>query len=312
VAVTIPNIVQIAAAASDTYALTSSGQVYAWGLGEDGALGDGSIADSITTPVLVNLPVPIASLANPAPFLSEMAVGTNGAVYGWGHNEHDLLCVTGQDLTTPVQLPLSGVTAASGQGGHALYSEGGTLYACGKGAGGALGDGSNADAPSPVRVPLPGPVSSLETSWEGSGAVVNGVYYDWGYNPMGQLGDGKTVDSNVPVRVKLPAPVAQVFQGGDYAADGETMALLTNGHVYAWGTNTRGELDIGNRTNQLLPVAVPRLTGATEVVCGGQTCYALLAGHLEGFGSSANGVLQKDGRAFSYVTATSSNVAALR
>jgi alpha-tubulin suppressor-like RCC1 family protein len=155
-------------------------------------------------------------------------------------------------------------------------------------------------------------VSSLTTSWEGSGAVVNGVYYDWGYNRTGQLGDGSTVDSNIPVRVKLPAPVAEVFQGGDYAADGETMALLTNGKVYAWGTNTRGELDVGNTTNHLVPVPVPALTGASEVVCGGQTCYALLSGHLYGFGSSANGVLQKNGRSFTYVTATSSNVAAIR
>lgn len=311
VRVTIPNIVQLATSASDTYALTSSGAVYAWGLGADGALGDGSLADSIDTPVLVHLPVPIASLANPAPYKGEIAVGTNGRAYGWGANQYGLLCVTRPNIENPVKLPLSGVTAASGQGAHALYNEGGSLYDCGKGAGGALGNGSFADSSTPVKVNLPGPVSAIVSAWENSGAVVNGTYYDWGYNQMGQLGNGTTTHSAVPVRVNLPAPVAEVFQGGDFNGDGETMALLTNGLVYAWGSNSWGELGDGTTVDRLSPVEVPALTGASEVACGGSTCYAILGGRLEGFGNNRFGQLNNDGMAVSYITSTSNNVAVL-
>jgi alpha-tubulin suppressor-like RCC1 family protein len=310
VKVTIPGIVQVATSASATYALTSGGKVYAWGVGADGALGDGSTADSVATPVLVNLPVPIASLASPAPYKGEIAVGTNGKAYGWGANQYDLLCVTPQNIATPVQLPLSGVTSVSAQGAHALYNEGGTLYECGKGAGGALGNGSNANSSSPVKVSLPGPVSAIVSSWEGSGALVNGTYYDWGYNSVGQLGNGTTQDSNLPVKVNLPAPVAEVFQGGDFGGDGETMALLADGHVYAWGSNTYGELDDGTRTDRALPVKVP-LRGASDVACGGSTCYAIRNGLLEGFGNNTYGQLRKDGTAVSYITSTSNNVAVL-
>ncbi len=313
VKVTIPDIVQVAASATATYALTSTGQVYAWGLGVDGALGDGSDADSVDTPVLVDLPVPIASLANPAPYKSEMAVATDGTVYGWGANMYDEFCLTNAqaNIETPVQLPLSGVTVATGQGAHALYDEGGTVYACGKGAGGALGDGSKADSSSPVEVNLPGPASAVVSSWENSGALVEGTYYDWGYNRAGQLGDGTTAPSDVPVKVNLPGQVAEVFQGGDYNADGETMALLTNGSVYAWGSNAYGDLDNGTTTNSYVPVKIPSLQGASEVACGGWTCYAILNGRLEGFGYDQQGELRNDGKQISYITSTSENVAVL-
>jgi alpha-tubulin suppressor-like RCC1 family protein len=307
VKVTIPNIVQLANSAADTYALTSSGQVYAWGLGVDGALGNGSTADSVNTPVLVNLPVTIAALANPAPYKTMMAVGTDGSVWGWGLNEYDLLCTTTQNILTPIQLPLSGVTSVTGQGAHALYNEGGTLFECGKGAGGALGDGSLANTATPVQVNLPGPVSAVVSSWEGSGALLaDGTYYDWGYNAAGQLGDGTTANSDVPVQVNLPAPVAEVYQGGDYGGDGSTMALLTNGKVYAWGANNFGQLDYPTKTNHLLPVRVP-LAGATEVACGGSTCYAIVNGLLEGFGANPSGELINNGKPASYIATTSNN-----
>ena len=312
VGLTMPNIVQVATSAEDTYLLNSSGQVYAFGLGEGGGLGDGSNADSLTTPVLVNLPVPIALLANPAPHKSEIAVGTDGSVWGWGLNQYDSLCVTQQDIQTPVQLPLSNVTAVTGQGAHALYVVGGTLYECGKGAGGALGDGSNADSSTPVQVNLPGPVSAVQSSWQGSGAVVNGTYYDWGFNQSGQLGNGTTTNSNVPVQVNLPAPVAQVFQGGASAGDGTTMALLTTGDVYAWGVNTAGEFDTGTFTNSAVPVKVPALKGASEVACGGTTCYAIVNGHLQGFGWNGEDEFRKVGAAVTYMTSTGSNEAALK
>jgi alpha-tubulin suppressor-like RCC1 family protein len=140
---------------------------------------------------------------------------------------------------------------------------------------------------------------------------VNGTYYDWGFNNLGQLGDGMTANSNVPVQVNLPAPVAEVFQGGDYSGDGETMALLTDGTVYAWGANAFGQLDDGTTVNSAVPVKVPALTGASKVACGGSTCYAILNGHLHGFGYNLDGELRNDGRTASYVTSTGSNVAML-
>ena len=64
------HVVQIATSNSDGYALTSAGQVWAWGVASYGELGDGQTAPYSTRAVRVDFPagVKIVSLANPMPF----------------------------------------------------------------------------------------------------------------------------------------------------------------------------------------------------------------------------------------------------
>ncbi len=66
--------------------------------------------------------------------------------------------------------------------------------------------------------------------------------YAWGDNETGQLGDGSTADSSVPVRVLLPPGVIPraVSEG-----EGTSLALGSDGRVYAWGDNKFGQLGVG-------------------------------------------------------------------
>jgi len=138
-------------------------------------------------------------------------------------------------------------------------------------------------------------VTALTSSWEGSGALLsNGVYYDWGYNAAGQLGDGGTADSNVPVPVKLPAAVRQVSQGGSGAGNGQTVAILADGSVWAWGDGTKGQLGDGGTTGSDVPVQVKMPAGVTftTVNSGGYSCYAIDgSGRLWAWGGNQNGQL---------------------
>src|ERR1700735_1476589 len=66
VAITMPApVAQIGSSNSAEYALLTNGTVYAWGDGGEGQLGDGSTANSFTTPVQVQFPagVTLASIA---------------------------------------------------------------------------------------------------------------------------------------------------------------------------------------------------------------------------------------------------------
>ena len=88
-------IVQISTSNSASYALTKTGEVWAWGVGQGGALGNGTKPKSTITPVQVKFPagVKIGSLPSPMPFDTGMAIDRNGNIWGWGSNVEGSLCL---------------------------------------------------------------------------------------------------------------------------------------------------------------------------------------------------------------------------
>jgi alpha-tubulin suppressor-like RCC1 family protein len=293
-------VVQIATSNSDGYALTSSGEVWAWGVASDGELGNGKHPAYSTQAVEVQFPagVRIVSLANPMPFDGALAIDSNGHIWGWGLNAIGDLCLSGLAELRPGELPLSDVTLATGARTHSLFDSGGKVYACGAGAYGVLGTGSTTNSSTPVPVvglPSTARVTTLTSSWEGSGALLaNGAYYNWGYNAAGQLGDGTTTDSAVPVQVALPESVQQAFQGGSGPKNGQTVAILANGSVWSWGDNDRGQLGNGTRVSSSVPqrVDVPQGVTFVRVSSGGYASYAIDgSGRLWTWGDNRSGQL---------------------
>jgi alpha-tubulin suppressor-like RCC1 family protein len=293
-------VVQIATSNSDGYALTSSGTVWAWGVGSYGELGDGKTPPYDTRAVRVDFPagVKVTSLANPMPFDGALAIDSSGHVWGWGLNADGDLCLSGLTKPRPSQIALSDVTLATGARTHSLFYSKDQVYACGSGAYGVLGNGSTTSSSTPTAVvglPSTVRVTALTSSWEGSGALLrNGAYFNWGYNAAGQLGNGSTANSDEPVEVKLPADIRQVFQGGSGATNGQTIAILANGSVWAWGDNKKGQLGDGSRTDSGVPVPVDVPAGVTfvRVNAGGYSCYAIdNLGRLWAWGGNENGQL---------------------
>ncbi len=293
-------VIQIATSNSDTYALTSAGTVWAWGVGSYGELGNGSTPVYVRTAVKVDFPagVKITSLPNPMPFDGGLAIDSRGVAWGWGLNaSHDLCLTAGLLITRPAKIPLSHVTLAAGARTHSLFDSDGTVYACGNGAYGELGTGSTASRPAPTAVlRLPeGKVKALTSSWGGSGALMaDGSYYDWGYNQAGQLGDGSTADSAVPVHVLLPGPADQVFQGGSGPSNGQTIAVLADGSLWTWGNGTHGQLGNGGTRSSATPIriALPRGAKPVTVASGGYASYAIdQTGRLWAWGRNTDGQL---------------------
>ncbi len=326
-------VVQVASSNSDGYALTSDGAVWAWGVGSSGELGDGGLVAYVTRAVKVAFPpgVKITALANPMPLNGALAIDSQGRVWGWGLNASSDLCLPGRSHSRPTRLPLSHVTLAAGASTHSLFYSAGHVYACGSGQFGQLGTGSTANSAKPAAVKgLPGGVrvTALTSSWGDSGALLsNGDYYDWGYNGTGQLGDRSTSDSDVPVEVVLSATVDQVSQGGSGPANGQTVALLSDGTVVAWGNNTHGQLGNGTTLSSAIPmsVSVPDGVIVRTVACGGYACYALDGSHgLWVWGGNANGQFGTGGHTLAQTTpvyagihltqvsVTAGNVAGLR
>jgi alpha-tubulin suppressor-like RCC1 family protein len=265
-----------------TVALNGDGTVWAWGHNECGQLGDGTTTDR-STPVQVKGPGGVGFLTG----VAAVAVGGNhtvalkddGTVWAWGDNYYGQLGDgTTTNRHTPVQAKgpggagfLSAVAAVTGGMWHtiALKSDG-TVWTFGYNEYGQLGDGTTTSRSTPVQVTGPGGAGFLA----GVSAVAGGVFFTialksdgtvwaWGRNPYGQLGDGTVTDRNTPVQVTGPGGVG-FLSGVAAVAGGEnhTIALKSNGTVWAWGRNQDGQLGDGTTTDRSTPVQVKGPGGA--------------------------------------------------
>ena len=293
-------IAQVASSNSTQYALLTNGSLYAWGLGSQGELGDGGTGNSFENPVRVRFPagVKIASLPPDAmPYDTGLALDTRGRAWGWGNNSGGSLCLgTTRPYLTPAELPLRDVTTLAGASTHTLFDAGDTVYSCGGNLSGDLGDGTSASSTTPVKVAgLDGrAVVQLVASFANSGALLSdGTYYDWGYDKAGQLGDGRIGrQSDIPVQVRLPGPVRQVALGGSIWDNGQTLVLLDNSAVWAWGNDSAGQLGNQAERSEPSPIRIhpPRGVTYSSLATGATTSYAIsAAGRVFAWGLSAFG-----------------------
>jgi alpha-tubulin suppressor-like RCC1 family protein len=285
VALTLPGrVAEVGSSNTAQYALLTNGSVYAWGVGTQGQLGNGGTSNSFTKPVRVRFPagVKIASIATDvSPYNSALAIDTTGHAWGWGLNSGGEFCLGNNERhLTPVKLPFSHVTTLAGGANHATYDAGGTVYSCGTNKYGQLGDGLTISSMTRVKViglddAL---VTTLVAAWGNAGALLsNGDYYDWGYNAAGQVGNGTTTSAEVPFHVPLPAGAQVAAQGGSLASNGQTIVLLSNGSLYAWGNGMYYQLGNDAQGNEESPVKISPPAGVTyaALASGGNTSYGI-------------------------------------
>ena len=202
----------VAAGGVQSLAVTSTGQVLAWGYNSKGQLGDGKTTQS-DVPVKVKLPTGTKVTAVAAGCLHSLAVTSTGHVLAWGYNSNGQLgdgSITSSDVPVKVKLPTgTKVTAVAAGCSHSLaVTTTGHVLAWGYNSNGQLGDGKTTQSDVPVKVKLPTgtKVTAVAAGCLHSLALTStGHVLAWGYNALGQLGDGKTTQSDVPVKVKLPA-----------------------------------------------------------------------------------------------------------
>ena len=93
----------------------------------------------------------------------------------------------------------------------------------------------------------------------------DGTLWTWGYNGYGQLGDFSTTTRSIPVTTFAGGTTwKQVSCGGEYTA-----AIKTDGTLWTWGRNHRGQLGDNTTTNRNIPVTT--FAGGTNwksVACG--------------------------------------------
>jgi len=204
-------VTAVAAGAGHNLAVTSTGTVLAWGLNDEGQLGNDSTGSS-AVPVNVSLPVGTKVTAVAVGALHSLALSSTGVVFAWGYNTDGELGDGGtanSDVPVKLKLPAGTRVTAIAAGGYdslALTSTG-AVFAWGYNTDGELGNGGTANSDVPVKVKLPAgtKVTAIAAGELHSLAVTSrGTVLAWGGNNFGQLGNGSYKGSEVPVKVNLP------------------------------------------------------------------------------------------------------------
>lgn len=115
----------------------------------------------------------------------------------------------------------------------------------------------------------------------------DGTVACWGDNAFGQLGDGTTTTARAPVEVVGVGDAIQISVGSSHSC-----ALRGDGTIACWGSNGDGQIGNGVDEEEAIEpvaVAVPGLTGVTDVAAMGVHTCALADGALWCWGHNIDG-----------------------
>ncbi len=95
------------------------------------------------------------------------------------------------------------------------------------------------------------------------------------------------MDEHSPELLTSLSGITSVTGGGIHS-----LALKSDGTVWAWGSNSSGQLGNGTTTSSLIPIMVNSLTGVVSIAAGGVSSIALKGdGTLLSWGYNPNGEL---------------------
>ncbi|ORJ53140.1 beta-propeller fold lactonase family protein, partial [Geothermobacter hydrogeniphilus] len=271
----------IAAGGEYNLVLLADGSVLSWGRNTYGQLGDGTTVDRHTpAPVLDGGGLPLTGIRAVAAGLDHsLALTEDGRVLAWGGNAHGQLgdgSRVNHPKPTPVTdaagTPLTEVVAIAAGYGHSLaLRRDGSLFAWGGNWMGQLGDGGTTEQLNPVPVvdaagtPLTDVVAIACGYYHSMALLRSGGLLTWGRNDSGQLGNRSYADSSYPQLISFsPAPVGGLVAIA--AGANHSLALDAGGTVWAWGSNSAGQLGLPPGSNLSWPDRVPNPLASGRVV----------------------------------------------
>jgi alpha-tubulin suppressor-like RCC1 family protein len=142
----------------------------------------------------------------------------------------------------------------------------GTMWSCGRNVG-AIGNGSFDDVSvtPPVQIGTGFTWTDVSCGYQYGLAVrQDGTLWAWGRTDNnGSLGDGTTTASASPIQIGTDTNWSKV-----YAGELHSMAIKTNGTLWAWGTNAYGYLGDGTQTSRNSPVQIGTGTDWASIALG--------------------------------------------
>lgn len=217
----------------------------------------------------------------------------SGHVWTWGDNENRQLGVD----QGPMELPLAHVPVRvnnlanvdrifAGYNTAFAIDKAGKLYGWGSNSKNQLGLNAAWNRDIPTLMPINGHQVVTIDSGQNHTAVLmaDGSIYTFGNNNYGQLGNGTTTDVATPQKLSPGIPKAIAIHCGRYS----TYVLTSDGKVYSFGRNNRGQLGHGHTRNVMTPTRVATLTDIVDLDTRAEHVVAVdNAGKLYVFGRNS-------------------------
>jgi alpha-tubulin suppressor-like RCC1 family protein len=172
----------------------------------------------------------------------------------------------------------------------------GTLWAWGDGKLGPLGEGGRLITDQPIQIQDVENAANIAIGLSSTTLLkTDGTVWTWGSNMFGELGNGEmgfgigdqSKDVLRPVQLTDLNHITQISSGYSH-----TLALSSDGTVWAWGENSYGQLGNGNIENQPIPIVI-KVNSQVESVVGSRTHSYILnrSGNVWGWGDNLNGTM---------------------
>ena len=198
---------------------------------------------------------------------SVAAIRADGGLFTWGYGINGRL---GSGATasrsSPVQVGTSSWLSISAGGSHTVAVKlDNTLWSWGLNTRGQVGDSTTTNRSSPVQIGSGFSWQNITTGLNISAAIRgDNTLWVWGNNANGLLGLGPAYYATA---WSSPVQVGSLSSWSKVSGFDGSMAVKTDGTLWAWGNNDRGQLGLSDTTNRSSPVQIG--TGSWSQIAAG-------------------------------------------
>jgi alpha-tubulin suppressor-like RCC1 family protein len=290
----------VATGGKHTIALKTDDSLWAWGSNDVGQLGWG-MATEQSVPIQIGKEKGWASIAAGA--FHTIALKLDGSLWVWGDNDCGQLGDGDipRNSSTPITIGTENdwASVASGSEHSIALKADGSLWAWGDNGSISLGPDTEIDHDSPTQIGADYDWGTIKAgSFHTIALKKDGSLWTWGYNETSHLKDGLSSlydNSNAPFRVGKYEDWATIAAGKNHS-----VAIKTDGSLWAWGDNEHGQLGDGTETARYVFLKIGTDNDWAIVAAGGNHTVALKTdGSLWAWGANGYGQLG-DGSSFSY------------